>query len=145
MNQIFLKGRLTKEVEITIGTKTPYCRFSLAIPRKGAKRPNGEPDYTSVDYCNVTAFGKTAERLCENTRKGDTIFVDGNLSWYKKIDQPYPIMTVNATSIMIDTTKTNADYLGASNSGGDKKSDSTNNGDDYFADSDDYVSPPFDL
>jgi single-strand DNA-binding protein len=142
MNIVQVSGRLTKEVEVkTASTGRKYCRFSIAVKKRGAKRPNGDVDHNAADFCNVTAFNNCAE-LMNVANKGDEISVFGELSWYKNADQKFPIMTVNANEITIQPKglHNNGD---ASNNGGTSAP-----GNDNFLDgleNDGDYSTPFDL
>lgn len=81
MNQVILKGRLTKDVEIKFTQNNKkLAGFSVAVQR-GFKNQNGE--YES-DFFNCTAFGNTAELLEKYFKKGQEILLVGRLqnrSW----------------------------------------------------------------
>lgn len=75
MNVVCLTGRLTKDPEVA---KTPsgtsVCKFILAVNRRIKKE--GQPD---ADFIGCTAWGKTADMLCQYQRKGNLIGVTGRI------------------------------------------------------------------
>jgi single-strand DNA-binding protein len=78
LNHVQLAGRLTRDPEIkyTQGG-TAIADLSLAVSRfwKNDQGENQE-DTTFVD---ITAFGKIAELVSKNLRKGSPIFIEGRL------------------------------------------------------------------
>jgi single-strand DNA-binding protein len=62
-------GRLGSDPELrTSQAGKPWCRFSVAI---------GEGD--DVQWISVSAFGETAERVCDQLAKGNRAYVEGTL------------------------------------------------------------------
>jgi single-strand DNA-binding protein len=62
-------GRLGSDPELrTSRTGKPWCRVSVAV---------GLGDDTQ--WLSVSAFGETAERVCEDLAKGDRCYCEGNL------------------------------------------------------------------
>lgn len=75
MNKSFLKGRLTKDIEIryTQGLEPKaYTNFSIAVNRKFSKAKE-------VDFINCQAWGKTAEFLSKYFSKGKEVLVFGRI------------------------------------------------------------------
>lgn len=73
MNNVVLKGRLTKDVELryTQGAEPKaYCMFSVAVNRM----KQGE-----CDFINCKAWGKTAEFLGKYFAKGQEIVLQGRI------------------------------------------------------------------
>ena len=73
MNKVILKGRLTKDVEMSFTgkgkDKLSIARLTIAIDREGKKE--------ETDFISCTAFGKTADFLDEYFEKGKEILVEG--------------------------------------------------------------------
>lgn len=73
MNNVVLKGRLTKDVDLryTQGSEPKaYCMFSVAVNRM----KEGE-----CDFINCKAWGKTAEFLGKYFRKGQEVVLQGRI------------------------------------------------------------------
>lgn len=75
MNNIFLTGRITKDIELKQGGKTQVAKFSLAVTRPFSK--------DETDFINCVAFGKTAELLSKYVSKGHKLGVVGRLQTSK--------------------------------------------------------------
>lgn len=77
MNSLHLIGRLTADPQLTKSgaDKKPYCSFVLAVDRPRAKNA----DEVQADFPRLTAFGKTAENMCEYLQKGCLVCVDGSV------------------------------------------------------------------
>ena len=73
MNNVQILGRLTKEPELTKGTKNKksYVKFTLAVPRI-------KKDET--DFVNCIAFEKTGEVISQYLHKGNRVIVEGSLN-----------------------------------------------------------------
>lgn len=104
MNKIFIKGRLTKDVELKTTTNgTTVANISVAVNRE-FKNANGEYE---TDFFNCTAFSKTAEFLEKYFSKGQEIIIIGRLqnrSWETESGEKR-----YATDIMIE----NVDFCGS--------------------------------
>ena len=75
MNKVFISGNTTKDIELkTAPTGVSFCHFTLAVT--GWKNKDGE---RRTDFIDCTAFNKTAERLVKYVKKGDKIYVIGEL------------------------------------------------------------------
>lgn len=82
MNQVIIKGRLSKDPEIrtTANTGTKVASFSVAVQRK-FKNQNGEFE---TDFFNVTSWGNQAGFVESYFKKGQEILISGRLmnrSW----------------------------------------------------------------
>lgn len=82
MNQVILKGRLTKDPEIKFSqaNNTKIANINIAVQRRFAKQ--GEERQT--DFFNCTAFSNTADFLEKYFKKGQEILLTGrieNRSW----------------------------------------------------------------
>lgn len=76
VNQVFLIGRLTKDIEIkTTGTGKNVASFSLAVDKTSGD---------GADFFDCVAWEKTADILAQYAGKGSKIHVQGSLqqrSW----------------------------------------------------------------
>lgn len=85
MNKVFLRGNLTRDVElrITQNDKT-IAKFNIAV-RRDMKNADGE--YES-DFLNCIAFGNQAEMINKYFHKGSGIIVLGHIQTgsYEKED-----------------------------------------------------------
>lgn len=73
MNNVVLKGRLTKDVDLryTQGSEPKaFCMFSVAVNRM----KEGE-----CDFINCKAWGKTAEFLGKYFKKGQEVVLQGRI------------------------------------------------------------------
>lgn len=71
MNFVALMGRLTKDPEAKQNQTTNLTRFSLAVDRRGKR--------DEADFFNCTAFGKTADFICQYFKKGNRILISGRI------------------------------------------------------------------
>ena len=75
MNYTIQIGRLTKDVELRYTQQgTAVANFTVAVNRD--RTANGEPE---ADYHRCTAWGKTAEAIANNLRKGAMVAVQGKI------------------------------------------------------------------
>ena len=81
MNEVFLMGRLTRDVELRTTASTSVARVGIAVDRRFSK------DKDAVDFFNLVAFGKTAEFLQKYCRKGSKLIVEGRLQSSKYKDK----------------------------------------------------------
>ena len=84
MNKVFIRGNLTKDVQLklTQNDKT-IARFSVAV-RRDMKNANGE--YES-DFPSCVAYGNIAETIDKYFHKGSGIIVMGHLQTGSYDDQ----------------------------------------------------------
>lgn len=80
MNNVFLIGRLTNDVDIRTAGGTSVARAGIACDRKFSKEK-------ATDFFNLVAFGKTAEFLSKYFSKGSKIIVEGRLKSSKYKDK----------------------------------------------------------
>lgn len=80
-NRIMLGGNITRDPALSYTTnQTACCEFGMAINKK-------YKDKESVCFVDIVAFGKTGENINKYLKKGDPIFVEGELqfqSWEAK-------------------------------------------------------------
>ena len=99
MNTVILIGRLTRDPEVRYGDKTgtAVARFSVAIDRGKDK----EGKDRGADFPNVVCFGRLAEIVGKNQRKGRLVGVSGHLQTgsYEKDGQKYYTTEVFANRV----------------------------------------------
>ncbi len=86
---ISILGNTGREVELRYSPQgLPVANFSLA---SNTVRNTPEGKQKKTDWFNVTAFGKIAETLAQNLRKGSQILVQGRLTfnpWLSRDGEP---------------------------------------------------------
>ena len=113
MNKVFLSGNLTRDAEVRYGQSgKAYAKMGIAVNRPYSKEK-------TVDFFNLTAFGKTAEFCGRYMMKGTRVLVEGTLqtSTYENKDG----VKVTGWDILID----NIEFAGS------KRSDNSGGGEDY--------------
>ena len=71
VNQVFLIGRLTRDVELrSTTTGKNVASFTLAVDKQGE----------GADFIDCTAWDKTAELMEQYTQKGSKVHVQGRLN-----------------------------------------------------------------
>ena len=111
LNTVTLVGRIVKELDLKYtSTGKAVARFTLAVNRD-FKDSNGD---TKADFPSCQVWGKTAEVMADNLRKGSLIDVTGRVETgsYEKNGQK-----IYTTDIVVEKFH----FL-------DSKKDSTNNG-----------------
>ena len=79
LNRVMLAGRLTRDPELKYGpTGVAVCELGMAVSRK-YRTKEGETK-EDVVFVNVTCWGKTAEYVGENFKKGRAVLVEGRLT-----------------------------------------------------------------
>ena len=75
MNVVMLRGRWTKDPEITAKNEgTVIAKGTLAVDRWNSKMQT-----RSADFISVVAFGKTAEHIQKYYKKGTMAIIRGNI------------------------------------------------------------------
>lgn len=78
MNRVEFIGNVTKDVELnTTSNNVNYTNFSLAVRRKYPDKDGNE----IVDFHNCAAFGRLAETIAKYVKKGNKLFVSGELTY----------------------------------------------------------------
>lgn len=127
-NRTILVGRVTREPETKFLTNgTQLSTFGLAVDRN-FKSQTGE---STVDFINITAFGKRAEFAAAYLKKGMLILIEGSLRinrWKTEKGESRSATTVSADNIRFMETKREAEES-ISRAGGDPNvSDETGEG-----------------
>ncbi|MBE8949014.1 MAG: single-stranded DNA-binding protein [Quinella sp. 3Q1] len=105
MNKVFLSGNLTRDAEVRYSQSgKAYARMGIAVNRPYSKEK-------TVDFFNLTAFGKTAEFCGRYMMKGTRVLVEGSvqLSSYENKDG----VKVNGVDILVD----NIEFAGSKRDG----------------------------
>ncbi len=82
-NKILLMGNLTRDPQLSYTpSATAVCDIGLATNRKWTAQDGSQRDETC--FIDARAWGKTAELINKNYRKGQPLFIEGRLvfeSW----------------------------------------------------------------
>ena len=78
MNEVILVGRLTADPELKQSGEHSYCRFTIAVDRRGQE---------GADFIPCVTFGKTAEAAVQYLKKGVRVAVDGRIATSTYTDQ----------------------------------------------------------
>ena len=109
VNKVIIAGRLTKNPEIKYGqTGNAMCKLNV-VTNDRYKDKGGEWKEVS-EFHNVTVFGKMAENISNNVRKGATVYVEGQLKTNKWQDQSGQMRyqtQIQAMSVMYDKANGN--------------------------------------
>lgn len=85
LNKAMIYGNLTRDPEMkALPSGMQVCSFSVATNRSYNDRDGKRQE--SVDYHNITSFGKQAEVISKYLTKGSSVYVEGRLqtsSWEK--------------------------------------------------------------
>lgn len=109
MNNVVLKGRLTKDVDLryTQGSEPKaFCMFSVAVNRL----KEGE-----CDFINCKAWGKTAEFLGKYFKKGQEVVLQGRIEVSTQNTDGVNKTFVNVVAERVEFCGSKADNAGGSN------------------------------
>lgn len=87
MNKVLLIGNLTKDIELkTTNAGSVVGKGSMATNRTFINKDHQKQ--TEVQFHNLVVWGKMAETLAQYTKKGDKIYIEGEIknSDYQKAD-----------------------------------------------------------
>ncbi len=74
-NKVLLGGNITKDPQLSYTpSQTPVVKFGLAVNKK-------YKDKEKVCFVDCSAFGKAAEAINKYRKKGDPLFVEGELEF----------------------------------------------------------------
>ena len=77
LNDCSFIGNIGKDPELKTGQSgTAYCSFSIAVNK-------GSGTEKETLWLNITAFGKTAEFVGKNLKKGSLVYIKGELKLEK--------------------------------------------------------------
>ncbi len=78
MNMVLLAGRLTRDPEARVlPTGMALCKLGLAHSRKFRTKDGSQKEETL--FINATCWGKTAEYVRDNFKKGRPVLIEGRL------------------------------------------------------------------
>ncbi|HPR16894.1 MAG TPA: single-stranded DNA-binding protein [Candidatus Cloacimonadota bacterium] len=84
INQIFLSGRLTRDVDLRyLPNGTPVAKLSLAFDRSYQKDGEWQQE---TSYIDVTVWSKRGEQCAEELHKGSPVLVEGYLRTRSYVD-----------------------------------------------------------
>ena len=87
MNKVLLIGNLTKDIELkTTNAGSVVGKGSMATNRTFINKDHQKQ--TEVQFHNLVVWGKMAETIAKYTKKGDKIYIEGEIknSEYQKTD-----------------------------------------------------------
>ena len=82
MNRIDLIGNVTKDIEL-VGQNGNIVNFDLAVRRRYPDKDGNE----IVDFHKCVAYGKLAETITKYTKKGNKLYVSGELIYDNFVDR----------------------------------------------------------
>lgn len=84
LNKAMIVGNLTKDLEVkTLNNGNQVCSFSVAVNKSWKDKETGEKKEIA-SFINCVCFGQRAVALAEWNKKGDKIYVEGEIrtrSW----------------------------------------------------------------
>ena len=75
LNEFGVIGRITHDLDLQSGKKTPYLNFQVAVPREYRK----DQEEQESDFLNAVAFSGTAEFIDQYFGKGSPIYLKGRI------------------------------------------------------------------
>ncbi len=122
MNKVILSGNLTRDPEVRYTQSgTAYAKMGIAVNRPySSKNTEGQ---TTVDFFNMTSWGKTAEFCQRYLKKGSSVIVEGRIENNNYEDKN------GVKHYSVDIHVDNIEFAGRKSSGGGDNSsgDSGNN------------------
>ncbi len=87
VNKVFLMGYVGGDPEVNAVDSSGILRvnFSIATNRRKMNKQTGEVEELT-DWHSCTAFGRTAELIRDIVKKGDLIHIEGEIQYYKLMD-----------------------------------------------------------
>lgn len=99
-NRILLIGIIETEMCLrSTSNNTPVTNFTLTTSNKWINKEGEEKTYKK--WHHVVCWGKMAEYVTSNFKVGDTVVVDGSISYryYEKNDKKIKVAEIKATSV----------------------------------------------
>lgn len=104
INRVVLVGRLTRDPELRRSTSgVAVTSFTIAVDNRFAKQ-----EQSKADFIPVVCFQRTAEIVCDFTRKGSLVAVEGRLqqrSYENKENQKVNVIEVIADNVQMLESK----------------------------------------
>ncbi len=80
-NRVILAGNLTRDPELSYtASNTPVCKLGMAINRRWRDRNSNELREETC-FVDCTAFARSAETINQYMKKGQSILIEGRLSY----------------------------------------------------------------
>ena len=127
MNKVILSGNLTRDPEVRYSQSgTAYAKMGIAVNRPyTSKSTEGQP---TVDFFNMTSWGKTAEFCGRYLKKGSSVIVEGrveNNNYEDKNGVKHYSVDIHVDNIEFAGRKTSSGEGGGGyNSGGESNTNS---------------------
>lgn len=142
MNKIIFSGNLTRDPEVRYSQNgTAYAKMGIAVKRPySSKNTEGQP---TVDFFDMTSFGKQAEFCGRYLRKGSRVLVEGRIqndNYEDKNGVKHYRTSIIIENIEFAESKRSGDGENYGNSGGNYENNS--GGSNYDNDNED-VDVPF--
>jgi single-strand DNA-binding protein len=78
LNRVAFTGRLTRDPELVTYGETSICKTGVAI---NERKKQGEEWVDVAHFVDIAYFGRRGELMAEKALKGDSVTVDGKLSY----------------------------------------------------------------
>lgn len=89
LNRVQLKGNICNDIELkNPGTEKEFINLRIATNR-GVKKQDGSGFDSVATFHNVTCFKWLAKYIGENASKGDSVFIEGTLTYTEKDGKYY--------------------------------------------------------
>lgn len=120
MNEVYLVGNLTKDVELRY-TKTgkPVCAYTVACNERFKGSDGTEKEMTA--FINCVSWNVDAEKIVDG-KKGDRVFLNGRIatrSYEDKNNQKRYVTEVVTKNVTIDKYKSESSNFDNFSDGGD--------------------------
>jgi single-strand DNA-binding protein len=104
MNKVIISGNLVRDPEKRVTTNNKIiASFTLAVDRR-FKNASGEKE---TDFFDLTAWGNTAEFVCNYLKKGNKVMVSGSLQTrsFEKDGKKITVTEINTDEIEFAESK----------------------------------------
>ena len=80
VNRVFLGGNVTRDMELTYTpSQQAVVKFGMAVNKKWKDKQGNQQE--KACFVDCVCFGKSAETLNQYVKKGNPLFVEGELSF----------------------------------------------------------------
>lgn len=115
VNKVIIAGRLTKDPELKYSQSgAGVCKLNIVTNDRYKDKEGNWKDVS--EFHNVTVFGRSAENVTNNCRKGTTVYVEGQLKtnkWQDQSGQTKYQTQIQAQYVMFDKAREeNPDPIG---------------------------------
>ena len=140
MNKVILSGNLTRDPEVRYTQSgTAYAKMGIAVNRPyTSKNTEGQP---TVDFFNMTSWGKTAEFCGRYLKKGSRVLVEGRIQNDNYEDKNG--VKHYGVSIMVDNIEFAGNKRSSGGEGGSYNSGGESNTNSNYDDNSEDVDVPF--